>query len=88
MYKRQGDKIRPEGSKYAAYYIDQLKQLPPQGVINYSDIFDVKYDDQYEDKHFKINYLFTPIIFLLSLIHILSLAIEEITLIKCDLPVP
>ena len=59
-----GDKIRPEGSKYAAYYIDQLKQLPPQGVINYSDIFDVKYDDQYEDKHFKINYLFTPIIFL------------------------
>lgn len=59
-----GDKIRPEASKYAAYYIDQLKQLPPQGVINYSDIFDVKYDDQYEDKHFKINYLFTPIIFL------------------------
>ena len=59
-----GDKIRPEGSKYAAYYIDRLKQLPPQGVINYSDIFDVKYDDQYEDKHFKINYLFTPIIFL------------------------
>ena len=38
--------------------------MPPQGVINYSDIFDVKYDDQYEDKHFKINYLFTPIIFL------------------------
>lgn len=59
-----GDKIRPEASKYAAYYIDQLKQLPTQGVINYSDIFDVKYDDQYEDKHFKINYLFTPIIFL------------------------
>ena len=59
-----GDKIRPEASKYAAYYIDQLKQLPPQGVINYSDIVDVKYDDQYEDKHFKINYLFTPIIFL------------------------
>ena len=59
-----GDKIRPEASKYAVYYIDQLKQLPPQGVINYSDIFDVKYDDQYEDKHFKINYLFTPIIFL------------------------
>ena len=59
-----GDKIRPEGSRYAAYYIDQMKQLPPQGVINYSDIFDVKYDDQYEDKRFKINYLFMPIIFL------------------------
>lgn len=59
-----GDKIRPEGSRYASCYIDLLKQLPPHGVINYSDIFDVKYDDQYEDKHFKINYLFTPIIFL------------------------
>ena len=34
-----GAKIRPEGSKYEAYYIDRLKQLPPQGVINYSDIF-------------------------------------------------
>lgn len=60
----EGDKIRPEGSKYASYYIDLLKQLPPQGVINYSDIFDVKYDDQYEDKRFKISYLFTPIVFL------------------------
>ena len=59
-----GEKIRPEGSKYAAYYIDQLKQLPPQGVINYSDIFEAKYTDEYEDKKFKINYLFTPIIFL------------------------
>lgn len=60
----EGDKIRPEGSKYASYYIDLLKQLPPQGVINYSDIFDVKYDDQYEDKRFKISYLFAPIVFL------------------------
>ena len=59
-----GDKIRPEGSKYAAYYIELLKRLPPQGVINYSDIFDEKYDGEYEDKHFKINYIFTPIIFL------------------------
>lgn len=59
-----GEKIRPEGSKYAAYYIDKLKQLPPQGVINYSDIFEVKYTDEYEDKEFKLNYLFTPIIFL------------------------
>ena len=59
-----GDKIRPEGSKYAAYYIDMLKKLPPQGVINYSDIFDVKYDDEYEDKRFKLSYVFTSIIFL------------------------
>ena len=58
------DKIKPEGSKYASYYIDMIKQLQPQGVLNYSDIFDAANDDMFEDKKFKINYLFTPIIFL------------------------
>ena len=59
-----GDKIRPEGSKYASYYIDMIKQLQPQGVLNYSDIFEPANDDMFVDKKFKINYLFTPIIFL------------------------
>lgn len=59
-----GDKIRPEGSKYASYYIDMMKKLPPQGVINYSDIFDQKFMELYEDKRFHIPYIFTPIIFL------------------------
>jgi archaellum component FlaC len=59
-----GDKIRPEGSKYAAYFIDLLKKLPPQGVINYSDIFELKFGDVFEDKKFKISFLFTPIVFL------------------------
>ena len=58
-----GDKIRPEGSKYAAYYIDKLKKLPPQGVLNYSDLFDTGFMDTY-DKRFHISSLFTPIIFL------------------------
>lgn len=59
-----GDKIRPEGSKYAAYYINMLSKLQPQGVLNYSDIFNPTNDDMFEDKHFRINYLFAPIIFL------------------------
>ena len=59
-----GDKIRPECSKYASYYIDLIKQLPPQGVLNYSDIFDAANDDMFEDKQFRINFVFTPIIFL------------------------
>ncbi len=59
-----GEKIRPEGSKYASYYIDMLKNLQPQGVINYSDIFEPANDNSFVDKEFKINYLFTPIIFL------------------------
>lgn len=63
-----GDKIRPEGSKYAAYYIDMLKKLPPKGVLNYTDLFDeeITFDGQinFIDKAFKISYIFTPIIFL------------------------
>lgn len=59
-----GDKICPEGSKYASYYIDLLKKLQPQGVLNYSDIFEPANDNMFVDKEFKINYLFTPIIFL------------------------
>ena len=59
-----GDKISTKNSMYAAYYIDMLKKLPPQGVINYSDIFEPRFMDQYVDKHFKIEFIFTPIIFL------------------------
>jgi len=59
-----GDKIRPEGSKYASYYIDMIKRLQPQGVLNYSDIFQPANDNMFEDKEFRISFLFTPIIFL------------------------
>lgn len=59
-----GEKIRPEGSKYAAYYIDLIKQLPPQGVLNYSDLFELRFMDMYIDKHFRIEFVFTPIVFL------------------------
>ena len=59
-----GDKIRPEASKYASYYIEQLRNLPSQGVLNYSDIFQLRFMDIYIDKKFKIEYVFTPIIFL------------------------
>ena len=58
-----GDKIRPEGSRYASYYIDMLKKLPQQGVINYSDIFEQD-GDMLREKRFKIWHIFTPIIFL------------------------
>ena len=59
-----GDKISTKNSKYAAYYISKLKELPPQGVINYSDIFDEKFMGDFEEKHFKLGFIFTPIIFL------------------------
>lgn len=59
-----GEKIRPEGSKYASYYIDLVKKLPPQGVLNYSDMFEQRFMEMYVDKHFQIEFIFTPIIFL------------------------
>lgn len=63
-----GDKIRPEGSKYASYYMDLLKKLPPKGVLNFSDLFEeeMTFEGQinFTDKAFKISYTFTPIIFL------------------------
>ena len=59
-----GDKFSTKNSKYAAYYIGKLKELPPQGVINYSDIFEEKFMGQYVDKRFKLSFIFTPIIFL------------------------
>ena len=59
-----GDKIRPEGSMYADYYINMVKKLSPQGVINYDDIFDPEIGGIRTDKKFHIPFMFTPIIFL------------------------
>ena len=59
-----GDKIKPEESKYASYYIDMIKKLPPQGVINFSDIFEPWGTTWQMDKRFRIWYNLTPIIFL------------------------
>lgn len=59
-----GEKIRPEGSRYASHFIDIVKALPPQGVVNYSDIFEPQGIHWQIDKKFRIWHIFTPIIFL------------------------
>ena len=41
-----GDKIRPEGSKYASYYIDMVKALPQQVSAELEKIKD-KYIEGY-----------------------------------------
>ena len=41
-----------------------MKKLPPQGVLNYSDMFEQRFMEMYVDKHFQIEFIFTPIIFL------------------------
>ena len=59
-----GEKIKPEGSKYAMYFIDMLKRLPPQGVLNFSDLFEEEFLGECYDKKFHISNMYTPIIFL------------------------
>jgi len=59
-----GEKIRPEGSKYAAYYIDLVKALPQQGVLNFSDLFEQQGLYWQIDMKFRIWHIFTPIVFL------------------------
>ena len=59
-----GEKIKPEGSKYAMYFINKIKELPLQGVLNFSDLFDVGFMDECFDKKYQISYMYTPIIFL------------------------
>lgn len=60
----ENDKIKPENSKYARYYIDLLEKLQPKAVLNYTDIFEEQGESEYIDKKFKISFVFTPIIFL------------------------
>ncbi len=59
-----GERIRPEGSRYACWFIDKLRDLPPRGVLNYEDLFEPRFMDTWVDKHFQIPCFFTPIIFL------------------------
>lgn len=56
-----GDEVRPERSPYAKYFIDLVNSCAPK-VLNYSDLFEGE-GDAVVDKHFKIPFTLTPIIF-------------------------
>ena len=59
-----GEKIKPEGSKYAMYFIDRIKEMPPQGVLNFSDLFATDEMGESYDKKFQLSNMYAPIIFL------------------------
>ena len=61
-------RIKPEQSRYGKYYIELLNKLPPQGVINYSDLFDDIEGRGSFDKHFKYSSAFAAIV-LLALVY-------------------
>ena len=55
-------KVRPENSKYAAYYVQQLKALPEGHVLNFSDIMETNNGQEYVDKRFKLSEVWMSII--------------------------
>jgi hypothetical protein len=63
----EGEKITVSSSKYAQYYINQVKSLPANAVLNYSDIME-KTASEWVDKKFKLSEELVPVI-LLSLVY-------------------
>ena len=51
----QNNRIKPEYSSFAKYFINKLKQLPSKGVINFSDIFEDNGTPYPIEKHFKLD---------------------------------
>ena len=62
-----GETISVQNSKYAQHIIKKLNNLPANGVINFSDVFEEVFDDRI-DKRFGINYALMPVV-LLSLVY-------------------
>ncbi len=56
------DKVKPENSKYATYYIQQLSKLPEGSVLNFSDIMDGGEELTYYDKRFRLPDVFFSIV--------------------------
>lgn len=61
-------RLKPEDSPYGKYYIGLLSKLPPQGVINFDDLFDHVPDRGDFDRKFGYNNAFAAIV-LLSLVY-------------------
>jgi|LSQX01.1.fsa_nt_gb DNA-binding transcriptional ArsR family regulator len=49
------DRINPERSMYASYFIKKMNSLPSGAVLNASDIFENPYEDVFYDREFKLN---------------------------------
>jgi hypothetical protein len=61
-------KVKAEDSPYAKYYMGLLSKLPPQGVINFDDLFDEVPGRGTFDKHFGYSSAFAVIV-LLALVY-------------------
>lgn len=64
----EGDSIAVSRSRYAQYYLKKLEALPPQGVLNFSDIYFEKPDGSFMDKEFLLDNGLLSLVFL-ALVH-------------------
>ncbi|WP_061214834.1 DUF6079 family protein [Syntrophomonas wolfei] len=55
-------KVRVENSKYAAHYLQRLKQLPEGGVLNSSDIMTSLNGQDMVDEKFRLSVIWTSVI--------------------------
>lgn len=63
----EGDKITVQNSRYAQAVIKKLNAMPAKAVLNFSDLFEERFDE-YVDKSFQLDYGLYPII-LLALVY-------------------
>ena len=63
----EGDKITVQNSRYAKAVIKRLSGMPAKAVINFSDIYEERFDE-YVDSEFQIDYGLYPIV-LLALVY-------------------
>ena len=58
------NRIKPENSSIAKYFIAKLKKLPPKGVINFSEIFEENGTPFPTDTQFKLSNQLLSVVFL------------------------
>lgn len=60
----ENNRIKPEYSNFAKYFIAKLKKLPPKGVINFSEIYEDNGTPYPIDNHFKLSNQLLSVVFL------------------------
>lgn len=60
----ENERITVDNSKYAQYYLNELKKVSDNGVVNFNDIYEKISTLEYTDKKFHISNAILPVVFL------------------------
>lgn len=70
-----GDKITVSKSPYAKYFRELVAKLPTNAVVNFNDIYEKNFSDEYLDKKFQLSYALLSIVFI-AMIHAGDIVME------------